>query len=141
MNFTEPSDDDIRRLARSVLAVEQMAASLGLSGPKGNADDLPLLQRILDSDQLTPDDTFELQSLGVVFGRALVSEVDGLDWAIVHDEYGSDPTLRFGETSLCINALTIISKRIEDHEVVNVAELFGGVQELLAESLRDMRGG
>ena len=42
---------------------------------------------------------------------------------MVTDEYGTDPTLRFKNTSVQINALTMISKRIEREESVNLGQL------------------
>ena len=42
---------------------------------------------------------------------------------IVTDEFGTDPTLRFKSTTVQINALTMISKRIEKDETVNLDQL------------------
>jgi hypothetical protein len=44
-------------------------------------------------------------------------------WVMITDEYGSDPTLRFKDTSININALTMISKRVERGESVDVCKL------------------
>jgi hypothetical protein len=51
---------------------------------------------------------------------------------MVTDEYGTDPTLRFKETTLQINALTIISKRVERDEPVSVQGLLDTTREQLA---------
>ncbi len=85
--------------------------------------DLPLLQRLLDDGVFAKSQTFELQSLGVVFGDVLATET-GLHWMMVTDEYGTDPTLVRGASSLQVNALTMISKRVERAELVDVAVLF-----------------
>jgi len=42
---------------------------------------------------------------------------------MVTDEYGTDPTLRFKNTTIQINALTMISKRAEKDEAVDVSQL------------------
>ena len=42
---------------------------------------------------------------------------------MVMDEYGTDPTLRYKELTLQINALTMISKRVERDESVNLVKL------------------
>ena len=135
MNFTEPTEDDVSRLAQQVVVVSGLAERLGLPTLTGTEADLPTLQAILDSGELTADDTYELQSLGVAFGRVLITKVDGLDWAIINDEYGSDPTVRYRNTTLCVNALTAISKRVENGEEVDVADLLrsfeGGIQEAI----------
>jgi hypothetical protein len=140
MEFTDPEEEDTRRLALQTVAVYELAGRLGLPELTGTEADLDVIQAILDSGELEPDQTYELQSLGVVFGSALVSAVDGLDWAIVHDEYGSDPTLRYRNTTLCINVLTTISKRVEDGQSVDVRELFDGMQAALQDAVLDMGG-
>jgi hypothetical protein len=52
---------------------------------------------------------------------------------MVTDEYGTDPTLRFKETTVQINALTMISKRVERDEAVNIFELLRLTREQLAD--------
>ena len=135
MTFTEPEREDIRRLAQQVVVVSQFAEQLSLPELSGTESDLAVIQAILDSGEIERDRTYELQCLGIAFGRVLVSASDGLDWAIVHDEYGSDPTLRYRDTSVCLNVLTAISKRVEDGQDVNVRELFEGLQDALRQAL------
>lgn len=67
--------------------------------------------------------TYELQSIGAAFGDVLASERP-LRWVMVTDEFGTDPTLRFKDSTVQINALTMISKRIEKDQAVNLSELF-----------------
>jgi hypothetical protein len=50
---------------------------------------------------------------------------------MVTDEYGTDPTLRFKNTTVQINALTMISKRVERDERVDVSELLRMTREQL----------
>lgn len=89
----------------------------------GTKNDLQLLQLALDAKLLPKTATWELQAFGVVFGDALVSTVPGLSWWQVTDEYGTDPTVRYRETTVQINALTTLSKRVEGGEAVNVEQL------------------
>ena len=140
MEFTEPTDEDITRLAHQVLAVGKRATQLGLPDPVGSEQDLTVLQAMLDSGAIDGEDTYLLQSMGVVLGKVLVSVEDGLDWSIVHDEYGSDPTLRYRNTRLCVNVLTTISKRVEDGEEVEIRELFQGLREILHRTMPDSGG-
>jgi hypothetical protein len=140
MEFTEPQRADHQRLANQVVAVGELASRLGLSALTKTRADLDVIQAILDSGEIDADETYLLQSLGVAFGRVLGAAIDGLDWAIVHDEYGSDPTLRYRDTTLCINVLTMISKRVEDGTVVNVRELFDGLLKALQRAIVDMGG-
>jgi hypothetical protein len=89
----------------------------------GKDADFVVLQKIVDSKLIKVDETWKLQSLGVVFGDALVSYIEGLSWCEVTDEYGTDVTLRYCETSLQANALTMISKRVEDRRDIDVKAL------------------
>ena len=85
--------------------------------------DLLILQRVIDANVLRPDQTLALQALGVAFGDALADMIDGLAWCEVTDEFGTDPTLRFRETSFQVNAMTMISKRIESGKPVDLEKL------------------
>jgi hypothetical protein len=82
--------------------------------------DFAILQKIVDSKLIARDQTWKLQALGVVFGDALVSYIEGLSWWDVTDEYGTDPTLRYRETTVQANALTMISKRVEDGREIDL---------------------
>jgi len=85
------------------------------------SSDFTILQEIVNKKILSPKQTWELQALGICFGDALTSYIPGLKWMLVTDEYGTDPTLRYRNSSLQINALTMISKRVERGEDVNIA--------------------
>jgi hypothetical protein len=74
----------------------------------------------------------------VVFGDVLASELP-LRWMMITDEYGTDPTLRFKNTSTNINALTMISKRVERDEPVDVFRLLQQNREALAEAEKRFR--
>jgi hypothetical protein len=52
---------------------------------------------------------------------------------MVEDEYGRDPALRYKDTTLLVFPQTMISKRIEDGEGVDVRELFDGLRERVEE--------
>lgn len=94
----------------------------GTPGLTRTAADLPVLQRLIDDDAFKKTQTYELQCLGVAFGDVLEGELP-LSWAMVTDEYGTDPTLRLKNRPVNINALTMISKRVERGEAVNLAQL------------------
>lgn len=86
-------------------------------------DDFAVLQAIVDRTLLGAEQTWELQALGVCFGDALLAYIPGLHWSLVTDEYGTDPTLRFKETTIQFNALTVISKWVEDGREVDVLHM------------------
>jgi hypothetical protein len=86
-------------------------------------DKLDLIGAILNSSSIGAEETWKLQSLGIVFGDALAQEL-GLIWVAVDDEYGRDPALSVRGTSILSFPLTSISKRIERGEAVDVFRLF-----------------
>jgi hypothetical protein len=50
---------------------------------------------------------------------------------MITDEFGTDPTLRFKKTTIQINTLTMISKRVERDEPVSVQWLLDKTREQL----------
>jgi hypothetical protein len=114
---------DLDRLAAQRAVVARAAQTrYGVLLPGGRAD-LPILQRLIDDHVFRPDETYELQSLGIVLGQALAHD-SGLAWVTVRDEYGEDPALRYRNTSILVYPLTMISKRIEEGREVDVEGLY-----------------
>src|SRR5260370_2650319 len=119
----ELSHEDSERLDQQRALVAAAAKQrYGTAGLSRTNRDLPILQRLIDDKVFKKSQTYELQSLGVVFGDVLASELP-LRWVMIADEYGTDPTLRFKNTSVNINALTMISKHVERDEPVDVCSL------------------
>jgi hypothetical protein len=50
-----------------------------------------------------------------------------MEWVVVEDEYGRSPVLRWPGVTLVCSPLTMISKRIEHGEIVDVYALFDGI--------------
>ena len=92
---------------------------------------LILLATILANKWIEPSETWKLQSLGITLGDALV-ERHGFEWVTVEDEYGRDPALRLVGTSILVFPLTMISKRIENGETVDIYAMIAGVQRTVA---------
>ena len=137
--FSELSPEDGRRLDQQremvAAAAKQRYGTAALSRTKR---DLPIIQRLLDDKAFKKSQTYQLQCLGVVFGDVLASELP-LRWMMITDEYGTDPTLRFKNTNININALTMISKRVERDEPVDVSQLLQQNREALAEAEKRFR--
>jgi hypothetical protein len=93
--------------------------------------DFGVLQRLIDAKVIPKDKTWELQSLGIVFGDAIAATVEGLSWWEVTDEYGTDPTLRYRETTVQVNVLTMISKRVEEGRECDVAHMAAWVADFI----------
>jgi Domain of unknown function (DUF3806) len=87
---------------------------------------LRLLETILEEKWIQPNETWKLQSLGIALGDALVQQT-GLVWATVADDLGCDPALRDPGTGTAIFPLTMISKRAERGEAVDIRKLFAGI--------------
>ena len=84
---------------------------------------LELLDIIIKSNWIEKDEKYKLQCLGITIGDALVQDLN-FTWIDVEDECGTDPALKLGDTSIILFPLTMISKRIENDEKVDVFELF-----------------
>lgn len=135
--FAELSSQDRTRLDEQ-RAIVAAAAKQRYDTPAltRTVEDLPVLQRLIDDRVFSKAQTYQLQSLGVAFGDVLANELP-LRWVTVTDEYGTDPTLRFKNTSIQVNVLTMISKRIEKGETVNLRELLRDTREQLARLSQD----
>jgi hypothetical protein len=130
--FTPPTEEDTRRLASQWLSVSRLSEQEFGRPLTQTLDDLGLIQRLLDED-VVDRGTYALQCLGVALGRVMAYNIVGLDWWICEDEYGRDPCLRYERTTLQLNPLTMISKRIERGENVEVRWLYEKAVEAIAE--------
>jgi hypothetical protein len=89
-------------------------------------DKLRLLKIILKERWIEPHETWKLQSLGITFGDILLQKLNLL-WVMVEDEHGRDPALIVPGTSIIVYPLTVISKRIERGESVDIQDLYEGL--------------
>jgi uncharacterized protein DUF3806 len=137
--FTGLSSEDIAQLDKQRALVAATAKQkYGTPSLTKTKSDLAVLQRLLDDQVFNKSQTYELQSMGVAFGDVLANEFP-LRWVMVTDEYGTDPTLRYKKMVLQINALTMISKRIERNERVNLRQLLEITGQQLARFEKDFR--
>ena len=137
--FTELSAEDTARLEQQRAVVLAAARErYGTPALTRTRSDLPVLQRLIDERVFNKAQTYELQCLGVALGDVLARELP-LRWVMVTDEFGTDPTLRFKQMTLQVNALTIISKRIDRDEQVSVQWLLDQTREQLAVNEKKFR--
>ena len=130
--FAALSSEDTARLDKQRALVAAAAKhKYGTPSFAKTKSDLVVLQRLINDQAFNKSQTYELQSLGVAFGDVLATEFP-LRWVMVTDEYGTDPTLRYKATTLQINALPMISKRIERDEHVSLLELVEITRQQLA---------
>jgi len=137
--FIELSKEDNKRLEQQRAVIAAAAKRrYGAMGLTRTTRDLPILQKLIDDRVFHKSRTYELQSLGVAFGDVLASELP-LRWVMVTDEFGTDPTLRLKQTTIQINALTMISQRVERDEPVSVQGLLDKTREQLAANEKKFR--
>ncbi len=98
---------------------------------------LQLLDSILNSGWIEKSETLKLQCLGVTLGDAFAQGLS-LEWIEVKDEFGTDPALELPNTTIIIFPLTMISKRIEKDEFVDIYELYTGLKKKLLEIKQEL---
>jgi hypothetical protein len=124
---TPLSDADSQRLRDQRAVVEKyLGDESSRTKFKTAPGKLGTIRAILSGNVFKPNETYKLQCLGVVLGDAFVLDLR-MEWVMVGDAYGRDPAVRLPGTSFILFPLTMISKRIERGEKVDVFELFNGV--------------
>jgi hypothetical protein len=126
-----PTDEDIDYIARMLIYAAEITEEIAGIALAENLDDLDTLQRVIDSKLIDRESTQALQALGLAFGKVFVNETPGYDWWMVEDEFGRDPAIRYKETTLMAFPQTMISKRVEDDEKINLKEMYFGLQHQL----------
>lgn len=92
-------------------AIEDLARRYTGSGFDGSPEnDIPLLQRLLDEHRVRPDQTEELQAMGILLGDVLAAELD-MHWVVYEDPLGRSRALRYRETDNYLFPITMISRR------------------------------
>jgi hypothetical protein len=105
----------------------------------GAPADFSLLQQLLDMQLFSAERADEARALGVCFGDALADQVRGLTWQLVTDEYGTDPTLRYLEYTLQVNAPDMLLKRIERGEEMDLRQMADWLESFLHEQAQEYR--
>jgi hypothetical protein len=122
--FSELSGtDQIQLETQRQIVLGALKEKYGISELRKDKSDLAFLQRLVEDKVFSDSQTIELQSIGIVFGDVLSSEL-GLRWVMITDEYGKDPTLLIPETQVNFNALTMVSKRVERGDAVDMNRLY-----------------
>ena len=128
------TDGDQNRLEEQRAVVTRHLDEDGLKKYETAPGKLGTLRALLNAGVFPPEQTYELQSMGIVLGDVFVQDM-GFHWIMVEDEYGRDPAIKFQDTSVLLYPLTMISKRIERGETVDVFDLYNGVATLAREKI------
>lgn len=74
----------------------------------GTAADLENLQKVIDSGRFNPKQRQAWESFGTAFGVILVNEMDGMEWVTVIDGQKESPALRFRNSKVMVNPISLI---------------------------------
>ena len=130
-----PTRADLRAIAMQLMHASELVSEATGLALAGTVADLAALQKVIDSKIVEPEATYSLQALGLAFGKVFIGTQTNYDWWMVEDEYGRDPAIRYKQTTLLLFPKTMISKRVEDGEQVDVVEIFEGLKETVREVL------
>lgn len=86
-------------------------------------NDLQILQKLLDQRLVRPEQTHELQAMGVVIGDLYVKEM-GTRWVIYRDSLGRSRALQWSDEKELLFPITMISRRAEVGVKVQVTEIY-----------------
>ena len=128
-----PTQEEMEYIAKQLIYSSSLIEEITNSDTTGTITDLELIQKVIDSNFIQPDATNELCILGLALGLVFINENAGYDWWMVEDEYGRDPAIRYKETSITAFPETMILRRIEDGEEIDVKEIYFGLIEMLNE--------
>jgi len=120
----ELTDLDRRYLAQQRSALEDLARmELGAFFTGDPAEDLPVLQRLLDQGVVTGDDRRHLQAMGVVLGDLLAEELN-MHWVIYEDRVGRSRALRYRQSDNYLFPATMVSRRREAGDLTPVQAIY-----------------
>jgi hypothetical protein len=128
----ELTNVDRQYMAEQRTTLEDLAASrLGrhFNGDKNN--DLALLQALLDKRLIEPEQTRQLQAMGVVMGDLLAADLD-MHWVIYEDGLGRSRALRYEQSDNYLFPMTMISRRQEADNHTPVADIYQKAHDIIA---------
>jgi hypothetical protein len=119
------NEDDLARMAKQRAVIEKYLGNDADNQEKyrSTAGKLGLLRALLQQSIFKPTQTYQLQCMGIILGDALVQHC-GVEWQAVEDEHGRDPCVQVPGTTIVLFPLTMISKRVEKGDQVDVFNLF-----------------
>jgi hypothetical protein len=120
----ELTDLDRRYLAQQRADLEDLARTeLGAFFTGNPANDIPVMQRLLDEGIVTADDRRRLQAMGVVLGDLLAEDLD-MHWVIYEDQVGRSRALRYRQSDNYLFPATMVSRRREAGDLTPVQEIY-----------------
>lgn len=99
-----------------------------------SADDLQLLQRILDNQKVTIFETDTHKAFGVVLGDVYVTE-HGWEWREYKDKEGRTRGVCIPKTEHCVFPLSMMSRRLRVTTELEMRKIYQRGLDLLAEQM------
>jgi|TARA_B100000315_G_scaffold187081_1_gene176659 hypothetical protein len=107
--------------------MDLISRQLGIVELRGGLDDLKVLQRIVDDQLISQEDSRGWQAVGVVFGDMLADRLD-LHWVQVEDEVGVSKALQWKKTHNFVFPITMLSKRQQWGQPIDLGALYGKIR-------------
>jgi len=134
VHIGELTNTDRQYMSQQRATLDDLAARNFGRRFKGNkASDLALLQDLLDKRLVRPDQTRELQAMGVIMGDLLAADL-GLHWVIYEDGIGRSRALRYKQSDDYLFPMTMISRRQEADNHTPVATIYQKAYDIMAAS-------
>jgi hypothetical protein len=114
---------DKNHLQHQVERIDEIARSNLGAQIRNSADDLELLQRVINKGLIAKDDRLRLQAMGAVLGNVMAQEF-GMVWQVYEDNLGRSRALCVEDTQHCLFPITMLSRRMEVGLLPNVQEIF-----------------
>jgi hypothetical protein len=92
--------------------------------------ELEYLQRLLDDQKVSPQQTRELQAMGVLLGDLLAAELD-MHWVVYEDAKGRSRALQLQESDNFLFPVTMIARRWEAGDKTPVEEIYRSAYEAI----------
>jgi len=131
-NIFEPKYNDIDHINQTIAKILNIDED-EIEAFHNSDQTISLIQKMIDKKVFQAEDTDELQSLGIALGDYIQYKNNDFHWAVVRDEYGRDVCLQFKTFPITVFPMTMISKRIEDGESINVSELMSNLVDKVIE--------
>lgn len=101
---------------------------------RGGPDDIELMQRILDGENVTIFDTDTHKAFGVVLGDVYAAE-HGWQWREYKDKLGRTRGVCIPKTEHCVFPLSMMSRRLRVTTELEMAEIYQRGLDFLAEQM------
>ncbi len=121
---------DLEFMQNQRLSIDELARShfgQQINGDKAN--DLSIIQKLLDRGVIDAEQTLELQALGLVLGDLLAADL-GMVWVIYEDKLGRSRALRMPKTDYYLFPVTMIARRVEADAPVDALAVYDKAYQL-----------